>query len=131
MKALVVDDNSCLRTLFQMFLQNLGFVTDEAADGDVAFQKIQQEEYDCIMCDMEMPQVSGQEFYSLVESYFPEKLQRIFFATGSSLDGEHREFFDSIACPVLQKPFTIEELKEVLETSLGVCCHTSSRKKVA
>jgi len=119
MKALVIDDSEALRTLFQIFLQQLGYTTDGAADGSDAFGMLQGHQYDLILSDMDMPVVDGRQLYKRIEEHFPHMLNRIIFATGSSLDGEIGRFLSSVSCPVLLKPFMLNDLKRCIDSVSG------------
>ena len=114
MKALIVDDNDAIRQMYQSFLENMGFTTDEAENGSGGFSKIQDTDYDVIVSDMDMPVVNGMEFYQLVSSYRPHLLDRIVFSTGNSFNGDYKNFFGQIACPVLYKPFPLAELENTI-----------------
>jgi len=114
MKALIIDDNDAIRQMYQSFLENMGFTTDEAENGSVGFSKIQDTDYDVIISDMDMPVVNGMEFYQLVSSYCPHLLDRIVFSTGNGFNGDYKNFFGQIACPVLYKPFPLAELENTI-----------------
>ena len=114
MKALIIDDNDAIRQMYQSFLENMGFTTDVAENGSVGFHKIQNSDYDVIVSDMDMPVVNGMEFYQLVFSYRPYLLDRIVFSTGNGFNGEEKNFFGQISCPVLYKPFPLNELKNTI-----------------
>ncbi len=116
MRALIIDDNDSLRNMFQSFLENMGFTTDEAENGSVAFNKIQNSDYDIIVSDMDMPVVNGMEFYQLVSSYRPKMLDRIVFSTGNCFNGEYKKFFENISCPVLYKPFSLSDLESTIHS---------------
>ena len=116
MKALIIDDNDSLRNMFQSFLENMGFTTDEAENGSIAFSKIQNSDYDIIVSDMDMPVVNGMEFYQLVSSYRPQMLNRIVFSTGNCFNVEYKKFFEKISCPVLYKPFSLSDLESIIHS---------------
>ena len=63
-KVLVVDDSSLMRRLISVMIQEDPeiVVTDTAANGYFAFQKILRNPPDVILLDIEMPQMSGLEF---------------------------------------------------------------------
>jgi DNA-binding response OmpR family regulator len=114
MKALIIDDNDSIRQMYQLFLENMGFTTEVAENGSVGFHKIQNSDYDVIVSDMDMPVVNGMEFYQLVSSYRPHLLDRIVFSTGNGFNGEYKNFFGQISCPVLYKPFPLNELENTI-----------------
>jgi len=114
MKALIVEDNKTLRRMFQIFLENMGFEADTAEDGSVAFQRIQESEYDVILTDMKMPIIDGMDFYQLVASFCPQMLERIVFSTGDLFNPEFEDFFQESSCPVLYTPFSLSDLEEII-----------------
>jgi DNA-binding NtrC family response regulator len=114
MKALIIDDNDAIRQMYQLLLENMGSTTDVAENGSVWFHKIQNSDYDVIVSDMDMPVVNGMEFYQLVSSYRPHLLDRIVFSTGNGFNGEYKNFFGQTSCPVLYKPFPLNELKNTI-----------------
>lgn len=116
MKALVVDDNASLRELYRILLKDLEVESDAAPDGKVAYQMMQQADYDVIISDMDMPALNGMELYQLVHENKPYLAQRFVFATAEAVDGKYGQFFQEISCPVLTKPFSLTALKDSIES---------------
>jgi len=58
-KVLVVEDDQEIRNLLKNFLVENGFEVDEAKDGNIASDKISDEQYDIILMDMMLPFKSG------------------------------------------------------------------------
>jgi DNA-binding response OmpR family regulator len=121
MRALVIEDNECLRELFQIFLEKLGFQADKASDGSVAFRMIKEVDYDVIISDMNMPVVNGMEFYKMIATHLPHLTSRIVFATRGSFNKEHNKFFRAVSCPVLFKPVSLTALKDTIQSLSGRC----------
>ncbi|MGN0191557.1 MAG: sigma-54-dependent transcriptional regulator, partial [Candidatus Cryptobacteroides sp.] len=61
MKILVIDDERPIRSLMKEILDDEGYVTDVAEDGEVGMQMAEKERYDVIFCDIKMPNLSGEE----------------------------------------------------------------------
>jgi two-component system sensor histidine kinase/response regulator len=59
MKILFVDDTRDTRELFQMALKIQGIETRLAGDGLEAVEAVQQESFDAIIMDIEMPRMNG------------------------------------------------------------------------
>ena len=72
-KLLLVDDHSVLRTGMKIIIESfLPHVTiDEAEDGDSAFEKIKQNEYDLLILDVNMPNTDSFGFVSNILSFKP------------------------------------------------------------
>ena len=60
-KILIVDDSAMIRMQVRRTLQEAGFRTREAVDGLDAFEKLSAESVDLIVCDVNMPRMSGLE----------------------------------------------------------------------
>lgn len=56
---LIVDDDESLRLMTQAVLSYLGAFIEQAADGQVALQKLAQAPYDLIVMDLNMPVLDG------------------------------------------------------------------------
>jgi len=127
MKALIVEDNESLREMYALFLKSIGFTADEAPDGMAAFKKMEQSVYDVIISDMDMPVANGMEFYRMVEKALPDMVERIIFSTGNDFDEGYKKFYRSTPCPLLIKPFSLSELKEMI----NLVCRRKFRKAAA
>ena len=119
MKALIVDDNDCIRQLYKLYLQDMNFETDEAPNGKDAFSLLERSDYDVILSDMEMPAVDGMELYRMVFAHKPHLSEKFVFATGEGPGGAHAGFFSSVACPVLTKPFSFDALQSTIAMVAG------------
>lgn len=119
MKALIVDDNECLRHLYKLYLQDMNFETDEAQNGKEALGLLECKDYDVIISDVEMPALNGVELYKMVNAHKPHLLAKFVFATGDALGGAYSSFFSSIDCPVLIKPFSFEQLQYTVSMIAG------------
>ncbi len=61
-RVLVVDDVSADRVIVRDMLEELGICqVTEAADGDEALRLIQQQEFELVITDIKMPNLSGKE----------------------------------------------------------------------
>lgn len=71
---------------------------------------------DVILCDLEMPEISGPAFFdALSELGREDLLSRLIFMTGGAFTATSADFLHAQPLKVLQKPFTLEELNGCLE----------------
>jgi two-component system, NtrC family, sensor kinase len=117
-RILVVDDENYILDFFVEVFQALPMHVDTAGDGRMAMDKILANEYDLIVSDFKMPQMSGKELYSWIKENRPQLSSRIIFVTGDTVSLETRSFFEDNHNPYLAKPFKIEEVKEVIQQAL-------------
>ncbi|KFN01979.1 DNA-binding response regulator [Bacillus clarus] len=58
-RVLVVDDESDMRQLVGMYLDNFGYEWGEAENGKDALQKLEKDHYDFVVLDIMMPEMDG------------------------------------------------------------------------
>lgn len=58
-RVLVVDDESDMRQLVGMYLDNFGYEWGEAEDGKEALKKLETDHYDFVVLDIMMPEMDG------------------------------------------------------------------------
>lgn len=61
MRILVAEDNEINQRLMKELVERIGHKTDMASDGEEAVRKVQQNSYDMILMDIEMPDMNGME----------------------------------------------------------------------
>ena len=111
MKILVIDDESSLLKLLQLSLKS-DFdirVAENATSGLAAFE---QDTFDCIVCDVGLPDLNGIEVLKKIHTQNPELPVIMITAHGtvsSALSAMKAGAYDYI-----QKPFEPEELKIVI-----------------
>jgi len=125
-KILIVDDASFMRDIVRKGVRSLypAFVTKEAADGSQAKSILSQEDFDLILCDWEMPKMTGEELLGWLRTEGP-KSDTPFVMITSRGDKDHVvKALELKANNYIVKPFTNEKLTDVitkqLSQSLGI-----------
>jgi len=118
---LVVDDEKYILDFFVEVFQMFPMQVDTASNGRAAMEKMQLTDYDLIITDFKMPQMSGKELFGWIKENQPRLAKRIIFVTGDTVSPETRSFFEETANRYLAKPFKIEEVKEVIQQTLENC----------
>jgi DNA-binding response OmpR family regulator len=67
----VVDDESNIRTMMQLFLENEGFTVETFKDGQEACQAFSAKEPDMLILDIMMPGIDGLSLCTVVKAMFP------------------------------------------------------------
>lgn len=118
-RILVVDDNDELAQTYKRLLEGQGYEVLTFPDGSDALKHVLHQSVDAIICDLEMPQLEGDTFYTTIERVEPRLAQRFIFVTGMRDDPHFQPFFDRVRCPVLDKPVESQELLQALEDLLA------------
>jgi len=68
-----------------------------------------------VLCDLQMPDMSGVELYAAVKQQWPELAERFIFITGGAFSAEARRFLEEPDIACINKPFQLRELLELIE----------------
>lgn len=73
-KILIIEDEAAIRRVLSKILaeENETYSIDEAEDGAAGFEKIKQEDYDLVLCDIKMPKMDGVEVLEATKKIKPE-----------------------------------------------------------
>ena len=116
---LLVDDDRQLAVTLQWILADENFLVDVAYDGEEALLKIRANVYDAVVCDVMMPKLRGDEFYTKARELRPILADRFIFITGFAAEPKINLFLTQTDSKYLVKPFPIQHLiaclKQLLE----------------
>ena len=73
-KILVIEDEASIRRVLIKILseENDSYIVEEAEDGLQGLEKIKNEDYDLVLCDIKMPKMDGEEVLEAVKKIKPE-----------------------------------------------------------
>jgi PAS domain S-box-containing protein len=109
-RLLVVDDEPILLDALTRSLDG-HYATDRATGAQAALELLALgNEYDLILCDLMMPNMTGMDLFRELEQRFPATAHRIAFMTGGAFTLSAQEFVSTPGRRVLEKPFTNDEL---------------------
>jgi CheY-like chemotaxis protein len=113
---LVVDDEPTVRATIVQALEQLGYAVREAADGSAALEQVRDKAPSLVILDYVMPGMDGAEVAREIAAIDPEL--PIVFSTGhSALRALRTAAGEEVN--VLEKPFTLDELDELLRERLA------------
>jgi DNA-binding response OmpR family regulator len=72
-KILYIEDNQDTANAVKIILGNVGFDVDLALTGDEGLKKIAQSQYDLILLDIMLPDMSGWDIYGMIKSKVKSK----------------------------------------------------------
>lgn len=119
-RLLIVEDDDSVRALAARALERAGYAVDVAADGRIGLEKVATAggHYDLIISDIRMPGMDGVEMARALVKTYPTV--RILFVTGYADQRERAAELDGIVAGVLQKPFTLAEIRAKVDRLLAV-----------
>jgi len=110
-RILVVDDNKNNRNLIYQILSREGYLVEEAEDGRKALQKLTDRNFNLVISDIEMPEVTGIQLAAEIRLW-RKPLPLILMSGGVKEIEGLADFF-------LPKPFKVEDLLSIVALALG------------
>ncbi len=117
-RILVVDDEPAICDLCQRVLAGEGFEVDIAVNGKVAQDMIKEKQYGLFLFDIKLPVMNGRELYQYLKEKHPKQISKVIFTSGSVLGEDTQLFIEQTGRPFLPKPFTPDELKDIVIETL-------------
>jgi two-component system NtrC family sensor kinase len=118
-RVLVAEDEPHVLELLARILEDDGAKVVGAKDGEEAWTRLAEADFDLVVADLRMPGLDGRALYERVVSERPEMVRRFVFATGDLVRPESLKFLESLANPVLAKPIDIEAVRRTLRRVLA------------
>jgi len=116
---LVVDDEASIRSVAALMLENAGYKTLQAADGieGVEALKAHRDEVDCVLLDMTMPRMGGEEAFTEMRRIRPDL--RVVLSSGYNQQTATQRFTGKGLAGFVQKPYTPDNLLIALDKVLN------------
>ncbi|MCL4744231.1 MAG: chemotaxis response regulator CheY [Burkholderiaceae bacterium] len=119
LRFLIVDDFSTMRRIVRNLLKEIGHGdAEEAEDGRVALAKLQAGEFDFVVSDINMPNMSGLELLACIRSDAYLKNLPVLLITAEARKEDIVRAAQSGASGYIVKPFTKATLEEKLNRIL-------------
>lgn len=116
-RVLVVEDSISSRRYLCKKLQDAGFDTFEAVNGRDAYEKLKKEDFDFLILDLLMPEMTGTE---LLEKMKEEKIKTPVMVVSADIQQQVKdECFALGAVDFINKPINIDELINKLNECLN------------
>ncbi|MGH7419232.1 MAG: response regulator [Candidatus Rokuibacteriota bacterium] len=116
LRVLVADDQEHMRELLVEALSADGHTVDPAEDGVAALKLLEQQTYDLVVSDLQMPQVDGPKLYREIHRRQPDAAPHFVFITGEDEAPGYERFLADSKAPVVSKPFKLKEFRQLLAT---------------
>jgi CheY-like chemotaxis protein len=112
---LLIEDVAAQRELVSQVLQRKEFSVTPVGDGREGIVWLQQRDFDAILLDLRLPGCSGEFVVQWILQNRSHLRSRILIVTGD-LSAPGLAFFFDLKIPVLQKPYSLEQLIKAVES---------------
>ncbi|HUX38192.1 MAG TPA: response regulator [Rectinemataceae bacterium] len=120
MKFLAVDDSSTMRKIVSLALKGAGHEVGEAEHGKDALAKLEGNPVDCIILDINMPEMNGIEFLTARKTKPALAKIPVIVLTTQDETAMRDQAMELGANAFLGKPFQKEDLLASIKRLLGV-----------
>jgi CheY-like chemotaxis protein len=119
LRLLIADDNLINQKVAQRILERLGYPADTVTNGGEGLAQLQQQAYDVILMDVQMPEMDGiTATQQIHERYLPGERPYIIALTANALTGDKEQYLACGMDDYLSKPIRIEDMQEALNRFL-------------
>jgi CheY-like chemotaxis protein len=116
-KILIVDDNPNMSVLLSDILEIFEYEGTQAEDGEEALNKLKEGNYAMVFTDLRMPKMDGIDLLKAIKNQHPQL--PVVVITGYSLGETQNLLLTERADGFLNKPFKVNEIKDLLEKLLN------------
>ena len=119
---MIVDDSATMRKIIMRTIRMSGLSfdrTEEAGNGVEALDKLQKEPVGVMLCDINMPEMSGIELVGKVREMSSCNDTKIIMVSTESSDDLINDLMSKGANGYITKPFTPEKFQEKLSPLLN------------
>ncbi|WP_051588712.1 MULTISPECIES: PAS domain-containing hybrid sensor histidine kinase/response regulator [unclassified Serratia (in: enterobacteria)] len=120
---LVAEDNLINQQLAINFIRKLGHTCDVVGNGKLALQKLQQDRYDLVLMDLQMPEMDGIEavqHFRAGEQQQPDQHLPIIAMTAHAMKGDRERCLAQGFDGYISKPILLDNLANEIQQALGM-----------
>ena len=115
LRILLAEDNQVNQKVALSMLKRLGLRADLAENGLVAWQRLQEQDYDLVLMDMQMPELDGLAATRRIRAELPpERQPRIVAVTANAMKGDRERCLEAGMDDYVSKPLRREDLEGAL-----------------
>ncbi len=118
-RILIVDDEPNLVQVIARVLLRQNYRVEMAFSGQEALEKVKQQAFNLILCDLRMPDTNGFQLYESLLEQSPDAKQKIIFMTGDIVNRNTLHFLQEHNLRYLTKPFEVEDLLHLVATTVS------------
>jgi two-component system, cell cycle response regulator DivK len=117
-RVLIVDDHATNLKLIGGVLESQGYSHLTADSGEAALKMLEQETFDLVLLDIQMPGLSGTEVAKRIRANPKTSSLKLIAVTALAMPGDREEILRAGFDGYVAKPFKIPELLEAVKLVL-------------
>ena len=117
-RILLVDDEPFILRIITLVLGKEHDVVATQSGTEALALFAAGERFDLILCDLMMPQMTGEELYRELSRVSPEQAKRMIFLTGGAFTPSAQRFLADSAIEYIEKPFDSSNLRAIVQRHL-------------
>ena len=118
-KILVIDDEKIMQTILASSLRAMDFDVEAVESGEKAFEWLEENLPDLVICDIQMQPMDGYTFLLKFRERAYTALTPVIMLSGVEAKKERVKCYRNGAQDFLSKPFNKEELHELIKKNLN------------
>jgi signal transduction histidine kinase len=115
-RILAVDDEALLLKAYRRMLTDAHELVTALGGHEALGVLAKDARFDVVLCDLQMPEMSGMELHAAVMERHPALAERFVFVTGGAFSCDARRFLEEAGPSVIQKPFNVDDLLRLVDT---------------
>jgi DNA-binding NtrC family response regulator len=116
-KILVIDDEDSMCNFMEIMLSKQGYSVDTVTSGKAGVGLLKENNYDLVIADLNMPEMTGIDVLKTVRSF--KKEQELIVMTAYASVDTAIEAMKQGAADYITKPFKVDEIKMIIEKAIN------------
>ena len=114
-RILIIDDDKDIRAVLRNILESYGYLCHEAAEALTALNEIQNQHFDLVLTDYQMPMMDGIQFLKSLSDPSGTPSVPVIMITGIGDDQTRAKALQAGAVAMFTKPLNFDELLLVIK----------------
>jgi len=117
---LLIEDEPSVTAFVRAALERHGYTVVPASSGAEGLERLTNGSFGGVISDIRMPgAINGAEVHEWIRQHRPELQHRMILMSGDTANSKTQALLANSGIPCIEKPFRVEKLISVVETTFG------------
>jgi len=117
---LLIEDEASVSAFVRAALERRGYSVIQAPSGDDGLKRLESGSYSGVISDIRMPgKLNGADVHQWIQEHRPELSERIILISGDTANSETQSLLRGSTTPCIEKPFRVQQLISIVESTFG------------